>query len=331
MSGYQYQGEALLFSNASLYPSPEPSEAYTMQQSSAYGLGLVDYNSAYAPHPVATTTAPPSPPSSASMLWSQSCSSGHLQTVHPRGSQPLPPSAYTHLSPYHAPSPSVSMDPAFSLTPNGAPELTPSPEASCNVSHRSSFSSCAPSEAFLSAHDDPSVQARIKSERSTEWLVGQVGGLNVRGSMLPQQPSPMNMGGVSLTNPFGAPSYDDAMCGTEMCSGSGDDTPGMYDGRSDSFSSLPSAANRGLRTRKRRRLTTAAEANHTCEVCGKLFGRSYNYKAHLETHDPGRVYAHPCLEENCDKKFVRKTDLTRHHHSVRETSSSRTRPDHLQG
>ena len=70
------------------------------------------------------------------------------------------------------------------------------------------------------------------------------------------------------------------------------------------------------RTRKRRQLTTAAEANHECHLCGKLFGRSYNHKAHMETHDPSRVYAHPCGVQACGKKFVRKTDLTRHYQSV---------------
>ncbi len=69
-------------------------------------------------------------------------------------------------------------------------------------------------------------------------------------------------------------------------------------------------------TRRRRQLTTPAEANHKCEQCGKLFERRYNYRAHLATHDPERVYAHTCQVEWCDKKFVRKTDLVRHHQSV---------------
>ncbi|KAJ4307077.1 hypothetical protein N0V88_000453 [Collariella sp. IMI 366227] len=39
--------------------------------------------------------------------------------------------------------------------------------------------------------------------------------------------------------------------------------------------------------RAARRLTTKEEANFQCEIkgCGKLFSRSYNYKAHMETHD----------------------------------------------
>ncbi|KAK8106832.1 uncharacterized protein PG998_008845 [Apiospora kogelbergensis] len=67
-----------------------------------------------------------------------------------------------------------------------------------------------------------------------------------------------------------------------------------------------------------RRLTTRDEANFQCDVkgCGKLFSRSYNFKAHLETHDEKREYPFPCQVEGCTKKFVRKTDLSRHHQSV---------------
>jgi uncharacterized Zn-finger protein len=67
-----------------------------------------------------------------------------------------------------------------------------------------------------------------------------------------------------------------------------------------------------------RRLTTKEEANFQCEIkgCGKLFSRSYNFKAHMETHDEKREYPFPCNVLDCSKKFVRKTDLQRHHQSV---------------
>ncbi|EEY17314.1 conserved hypothetical protein [Verticillium alfalfae VaMs.102] len=67
-----------------------------------------------------------------------------------------------------------------------------------------------------------------------------------------------------------------------------------------------------------RRLTTREEANFQCEVkgCGKLFSRSYNFKAHMETHDDKREYPFPCQIGDCNKRFVRKTDLQRHHQSV---------------
>ncbi len=64
----------------------------------------------------------------------------------------------------------------------------------------------------------------------------------------------------------------------------------------------------------------ATEALHECRVCGKLFKRSYNWKLHMETHNPERKYPHPCTamvgNAPCTKKFQRKTDLDRHYDSV---------------
>lgn len=67
-----------------------------------------------------------------------------------------------------------------------------------------------------------------------------------------------------------------------------------------------------------RKLTTREEANFRCDVkgCGKFFSRSYNFKAHMETHREKREYPFPCQVGDCTKKFVRKTDLQRHHQSV---------------
>lgn len=67
-----------------------------------------------------------------------------------------------------------------------------------------------------------------------------------------------------------------------------------------------------------RKLTTMEDANFECSVegCGKLFSRSYNFKAHMETHQEKRAYPFPCQVQDCTKKFVRKTDLRRHHQSV---------------
>ena len=74
------------------------------------------------------------------------------------------------------------------------------------------------------------------------------------------------------------------------------------------------------RIKKKRQRTTPEEATHECRVCGKLFKRSYNWKSHMETHNPERKYPHPCTamigSTPCSKKFQRKTDLDRHYDSV---------------
>lgn len=72
------------------------------------------------------------------------------------------------------------------------------------------------------------------------------------------------------------------------------------------------------RGQPQRKLTTKEDANFQCEFegCGQLFSRKYNYKAHKETHDKKREYPFPCVVHDCTKKFVRKTDLQRHNHSV---------------
>ncbi|KAK1998865.1 hypothetical protein LX36DRAFT_16747 [Colletotrichum falcatum] len=67
-----------------------------------------------------------------------------------------------------------------------------------------------------------------------------------------------------------------------------------------------------------RKMTSFADAQYQCQVkgCGKLFSRSYNYKAHLDTHDEKREYPFPCPVADCNKRFARKTDLQRHNQSV---------------
>lgn len=102
-----------------------------------------------------------------------------------------------------------------------------------------------------------------------------------------------------------------------FASGSGNPGPLASDRRQQQ---QQQQASRPPRPAKRpiRRLTSKEEANFQCEVegCGKLFSRSYNYKAHMETHDKKREYPFTCTFEDCSKKFVRKTDLQRHHQSV---------------
>jgi len=75
-----------------------------------------------------------------------------------------------------------------------------------------------------------------------------------------------------------------------------------------------------LDDRQKRAYTSPENAVCACARCGKLFQRSYNLKAHMETHDPYRSHPHLCSYSDCDKQFVRRTDLIRHEQSVRTQS-----------
>lgn len=71
-----------------------------------------------------------------------------------------------------------------------------------------------------------------------------------------------------------------------------------------------------LSERHKRGYTQLEDAVCACPMCGRLFQRSYNLKAHLETHDPNRIFPNECDYEGCAKRFKRKTDLLRHQQSV---------------
>lgn len=68
--------------------------------------------------------------------------------------------------------------------------------------------------------------------------------------------------------------------------------------------------------RRRRTLTRPENANFHCGQCDKVFQRSYNLKAHMDTHDPNRSKPHPCPHDGCSHAFHRRTDLVRHERCV---------------
>jgi uncharacterized Zn-finger protein len=71
-----------------------------------------------------------------------------------------------------------------------------------------------------------------------------------------------------------------------------------------------------LEFRKKRTYTKPENALCSCHICGKPFQRSYNLRAHLETHDPDRDHPNECEYPDCGRRFVRRTDLLRHKKSV---------------
>lgn len=67
--------------------------------------------------------------------------------------------------------------------------------------------------------------------------------------------------------------------------------------------------------RSRKQADNSNSAFH-CVLCGKRFARSYNHKQHMETHNINRDKPHVCHYMDCQRPFVRKTDLDRHMNSV---------------
>ena len=86
------------------------------------------------------------------------------------------------------------------------------------------------------------------------------------------------------------------------------------------FDLTPGPPSVGLATERKRQRINPEEATHECRICGKLFKRSYNWKSHLETHNPNRRYPYSCTavvhSQLCTKRFQRKTDLDRHNETV---------------
>jgi hypothetical protein len=181
----------------------------------------------------------------------------------------------------------------------------------------------------------PYRETRIKSEDAPDWAPPSSHGLQRQSSQL-QNRWPGIEPSSHLPNAAFSSSYTPATMGSSLSSAAtyptsrSTSSPHPSAQRSSASPSPPTGqlASGTLgslaRTRKRRQPTTPSNATRVCPypMCAKLFSRFYNYKAHLETHDPSRPHPHPCLEPDCGKRFVRKTDLERHRSSVHEKKRS---------
>jgi hypothetical protein len=251
---------------------------------------------------------------------------------NPRSSQPTPnvlSAEYDPFAPFH---PAVSACHDIYGTQTAEVTILPaSPVPSGNASQRSSFSSAPASEIFTQAGSIHSYTPRIKMEDHSDYVTGSE-------SMMLS--SPQLSHGLLVTAASSYPGslestfyHDQAALGwSKVEYTTSQDLPSIstlpippYDRRSESQDRSPAGSHDPrrvpstiARTRQPRKLTTKEDANFQCHVkgCGKLFGRSYNFKAHMETHDASREYPFPCPLKDCNKKFVRKTDLQRHHQSV---------------
>ncbi|KAL8940455.1 MAG: hypothetical protein Q9216_002825 [Gyalolechia sp. 2 TL-2023] len=309
VSPYQHQSKQSFSPQRPYYPlTPQPENARN-RGLGIFGCSLPQQQSTVQPQ------LPPSPQPSDG--WSHP---SIMEQDFPQSSQP--PDIF-----------SAAYDPfsGFSASPNTGMISGSSPEApglvycqtppSTNLpSHRSSVSSSyAPSEAYSQHGSDFTYTPRVKVEDASEWhpTVGNEYGL--QRSMTTQCLSPYSTG-VSPATAAGEDVYRHAEWPKSGAVAYPIGLQNHEDHRRaqmDTARVLPSVN----RIKKKRQRTTPEEATHECNVCGKLFKRSYNWKSHMETHNPDRKYPHPCTamvgDTPCTKKFQRKTDLDRHYDSVR--------------
>ncbi|KAL6719336.1 hypothetical protein ACLMJK_003575 [Lecanora helva] len=219
---------------------------------------------------------------------------------------------------------SAAFDPFSGYTNNTNPSImaSTSPEAPALVFCQTPPSTNMPSHrSSISSSYSPSMQTadyyhnKVKQEDSHEWYSAP-GNQLLHRSLTTQGLTPYP-NGVSPIN-GSTEDYYKTQVGdwSKPTSAYPPDLGESARSKFDAAPVLPSVN----RIKKKRQRTTPEEATHECRVCGKLFKRSYNWKSHMETHNPERKYPHPCTamvgNSPCTKKFQRKTDLDRHVDSV---------------
>ncbi|KAF2816251.1 uncharacterized protein BDZ99DRAFT_514848 [Mytilinidion resinicola] len=296
------------------YPSPARSDSAVNY--SPDGLGLYNYS----------ITLPVGQPQNASTLYPPSPQPTEAWNPHMSSStSPLMPEVLADQWPslYDPPvtrSP-LSWNQAFSYPPPGLvdPNRSPGLRAHHHYSHRSSVSSSNETSMYSRAGSEAVFTPNVKLEAPHDWL--DDGDVSPHG-VLRQQPltvSPDRLSNNALYRyDYGSPTLQmmDSEAAAESAKMEDRNSRSAPPERRRSSGRREHFADRSSRMRIRRNPTTPQNANYACEICHKLFQRSYNHKAHMTTHDPLREHPHKCPYPNCQRGFVRKTDLSRHEQSV---------------
>ena len=281
--------------------TPQPQPASSMAES-AQGLGI--YGCSIPPQQSTIRALPPSPQQSDN--WSHS-SMVEQETYPPPTHRPdIFTAAFDPFSQFN----DHAGGHVISAPTEEAPGLVfcQTPPSTNMPSHRSSVSSsCSPPQQHAEFFTP-----RVRTEDGHEWYPSPSNDQVLQRSLTTQSLSP-----YTTEDLYKSPSGDwsksaPAPYAMDFHPMGGDETRPRFNGAPV----LPSVN----RIKKKRQRTTPEEATHECRVCGKLFKRSYNWKSHMETHNPDRKYPHPCTAtidgQPCSKKFQRKTDLDRHYDSV---------------
>ncbi|KAG9232210.1 hypothetical protein BJ875DRAFT_92046 [Amylocarpus encephaloides] len=319
------------------YPSPAHSDSHHKRpEPLLQGLGLYSCQMSASPVDNGGSVATQLPSTTAANNW-PTTSLQHRS--EPRSAQSTPnilSAEYDSFAPFQPAVSSAYSHDMYSAHVAESTVLPASPAPSGHASQRSSFSSTPASEVFTQAGSIHSYTPRIKMEEAHSEYASS-------GESIMMTSSPQLSHNLLVASNSPYPGSLDATFYQDQHSPMGSwqkmefstttqDLPSISSMPMTPYDRHPDSQERGVarlhgqrrgpstiaRTRQPRKLTTKEDANFQCDVkgCGKLFGRSYNYKAHMETHDARREYPFPCPLKDCNKKFVRKTDLQRHHQSV---------------
>ncbi|KAF2248637.1 hypothetical protein BU26DRAFT_302716 [Trematosphaeria pertusa] len=286
-SPYQQALRSASLLQSPAYPSPARSDS--VSEPSKYppdGLGLYSYSQPF----------PASGPPTSSVLYPPS---------------PQPTEAWAHLSTGTSPLvPDPIVDPWTSGAYDHPVSRSPLPWGAYQPSHRSSLSSSTREMSIFSGDGSEHGFPPVKLEGS-EWATDEE---SPPGTVAPER--------LTATGMF---AYEQSY-GTSPMTKFESTPSGSYEHRHSQQlphegrpkSSQDDDGRPGVtpRVRRRRQKIPAEEAKYSCDICGRGFIRSYNQKTHMHTHNPQRPKDHPCMYRDCDKKFVRKTDLHRHCTSV---------------
>ncbi len=312
ISPYDQQSKQSFSAQRPCYPATPQPETTSMDQPNR-GLGIYELPLPQQQQQQQSTVQdlPPSP--QPSDCWSYSSA---MEQDFPQASQP-PDISSAAFDPFSGYTNNANTGMMTSTSPE-APALVfcQTPPSTNMPSHRSSISSSY----------SPSIQthkyyhSKVKQEDSNEWYPTHGNDQVLHRSLATQGLTPYSNGVSPINGPTDDYYRSQATDWTKPASAYPTDFTGDMRSKFDAAPVLPSVN----RIKKKRQRTTPEEATHECRVCGKLFKRSYNWKSHMETHNPDRKYPHPCTElvgnSPCTKKFQRKTDLDRHVDSVSFTN-----------
>lgn len=308
ISPYDRQSKHSFSAPRPCYPTtPQPESTPVERPNPGLGICRLPLPQQQQPPPQsAVQELPPSPQPSGS--WSYSAM---MEQDFPHTCQP-PDISSAAFDPFSGYSNSANTGMMASTSPE-APGLVfcQSPPSTNMPSHRSSISS-----SYSPSMHPSEYYNKVKQEDSNEWYPAPGNDQVWQRSLTRQGLTPYSNG----VSPINGPSEDFYKSQQANWSRPASAYPtnfGEYArSKFEAAPVLPSVN----RIKKKRQRTTPAEATHECRVCGKLFKRSYNWKSHMETHNPERRYPHPCTatvgNSTCTKKFQRRTDLDRHFDSV---------------